>query len=287
VSIELYFEHRNYLPIIGPIFAVCSLVLLRGGMPRRVGVAAIGLFALINACFLFVFASHWGEPSMAARHWAMRYPDSVRAVTTLASYQMAEESALRGAQTLSQYVDHHPQHAYLRIQQLNILCRIAGGADHAPLVQELHRRLPAVNFTYTAGTMLSQLFDASVATECRSVNPDTVAGLARSLRKNPRYVQDPQYNQFHEKLLAGIARNQGDTDAALQHLRAAIKFSPSTELNFMMVTALVDLGDYAAAHKFMNDARAAAPRNPVRAAKWHRDLDELAGYVDEMEKHER
>ncbi len=285
VALELYFEHRNYLPAIGPLLALCSFVLAQKPAARRAGMAALGLLLLVNASFLYTFASLWGEPSMAARYWALRYPDSVRAVTTLASYQMAEESALRGAQTLSDYVDGHPQHAYLRIQQLNILCRIAGSADHDALVQELHRSLPDAGFTYTAGTMLSELFDASVATDCRSVSPETVKWLATSLRSNALYKGDAQYNQFHYKLLAGIDRYLGDSDAALAHLRTAIDYQPSSELNFMMVTGLVDLGQFAAAREFMDDARAAAPRNPLRAARWNRNLDELSGYVDEVEKY--
>ena len=285
VALELYFEHRNYLPVVGPLFALGSFIVTRERKFRMPGLAALGLLALVNAYFLYVFAALWGEPSLAARYWAIRYPDSVRAVTTLATYQMSEESALRAAQTLSQFVNRNPQHAYLRIQELNILCRIAAADDHAALVQILHRQLPDAKFTYTAGTMLSQLFDASVATECRSVDPGTVKQLAIALRNNPRYQADSQYNQFHHKLLAGIARYQGDTDATLANLRTAIDYRPSAELNFMMVTALVDLGRFAAARQFMADARAAAPGNPLRAALWGRELDELAGYVDEMENH--
>lgn len=284
VPLELYFEHRNYLPIIGPLFALCSFALLRDGTLQRTALAFVISVSLVNAYFLYVFASLWGEPSMTARYWAMRYPDSVRAVTTLATYQLAEESAIRGAQTLAKFVRGNPQHAYLRIQQLNIACRLAESEDHTALVQELHRRLPDVEFTYTAGTMLSQLFDASVATNCKSVGVDTVASLADSLHKNYRYRHDHQYNQFHHKLLAGIARYSGDSERVLENLRSAIGYQPSSELNFMMVTALVDVGDFAAAHDFISDARRGAPRNPLRAVKWNRDLDELAMYVQELEK---
>ena len=284
VALELYFEHRNYLPIIGPIFALCSYLLLHDGKLQRTALAAVVAVCAVNAYFLYVFASLWGEPSMAARHWAIQYPDSVRAMMTLATYQLSEESAVRGAKTLSRFVSDNPQHAYLRIQQLNIVCRIAGAADHTALVQELHRRLPDVDFTYTAGTMLSQLFDTSVATDCDSVSPDTVIALAESLHANRRYVHDSAYNQFHYKLLAGISRYKGDNIAALANLREAIAYQPSSELNFMMVTALVDTGEFAAARAFIDDARSAAPINPLRNAKWHRDLDELAGYVEELEK---
>jgi hypothetical protein len=283
VPLELYFEHRNYLPIIGPIFALCGFLLCANQRIMRTGLATVALLVVVNAYFLFAFASLWGDPSAAARHWAMRYPDSVRAVTTMASFQLHDEGPLRAVSTLDDFATRQPQHAYLRIQQLNLLCRYSETADHGRLLQQLRDELPLVDFTYSAGTMLSQLFDASTVANCAGVSPDTVVNLAELLHNNPRYIADPGYNRFHEKLLAGIARYQGDQVATLEHLRAAISFGSSSELNMMMVTFLAGVGDIAAATKFVDDARADAPWNPLQAANWHHDLDELAVYIQELE----
>jgi hypothetical protein len=38
VPLELYFEHRNYLPIIGPVFAISSALLLGSSVLRRAAV---------------------------------------------------------------------------------------------------------------------------------------------------------------------------------------------------------------------------------------------------------
>ena len=284
IALELYFEHRNYLALVGPLFALSAFLMSLSGRARLTAIGVCTGFAVLNAYLLFVFASLWGEPSMASRYWAVRYPESVRAVTTMATYQLSEEGPVRTIETLGAFVERNPQHAYLRIQQLNLLCRIAPSADNRQLVELTQRQLRDVKFTYTAGTMLSQLFDAAIATDCASVGSKELVSLADSLRQNPRYTNEPHYNQFHEKLMAGIARRAGDHEAALVHLRAAIGFRPAAELNFMMVTTLVDLGQFAAARTFMEDARQAAPRNPLRAAKWHRDLDELLVYVNEVEK---
>jgi hypothetical protein len=284
VMLELYFEHRNYLPIIGPIAALCSLVLVAGKRWRVIGVATLATLVLFNTYFLYVFASLWGEPSLASRHWAMTYPHSVRAVGTLASYQLDEEGPLRTLQTIDRFVIGHPQHAYLRIQELNLLCRYARDASHAQVVEQLERELPNVDFTYTAGKMLSQLFDGIVVTECPDVNLDTVVALARTLRSNPRYAADPSYSLFHYKLLAGIARYQGDHTATVDNLRKALTYGPSGELNMMMVTALAGDGNFDAAHDFIDDAKNNAPTNPLRAIKWRRDLDGLRAYIDELEK---
>jgi hypothetical protein len=284
LALEPYFEHRNYMPIIGPILALGTFLSLSSGRIMRLGFVAVTIFVAINAYFLIVFASLWGEPSMASRYWAMRYPDSVRAVTTMASYQLSDEGPLRTIQTLDDFATRNPQHAYIRIQQLNLLCRFSDSSHNVRVLQQLHTELPSVTFTYTAGTMLSQLLDAVVAKDCPAVSTDSVSALASVLRNNPRYVRDSVYNQFSEKLQAGIARYQGDQESTLKHLRAAIAYGPSAELNMMMVSTLGGTGDFDAARKYIDDVRVVAPWNPLQAANWHRDLDELAVYIDELEK---
>jgi tetratricopeptide (TPR) repeat protein len=131
--------------------------------------------------------------------------------------------------------------------------------------------------------MLSQLFTTVTTTDCNGVSPDTVASLATMLRSNPRYLSNPSYNQFHYKLLAGIARQQGDYDTTIASLRKAIAYRPSSELNMMMVTALGGAGDFAAAIEFIDNAQEQSPGNPWRAIIWKRDLDELRTYVRKIE----
>ena len=287
VPLELYFEHRNYVAIIGPLFALCSFVLLGSMQLRRIAAVTIPAFLLLSAYFLHSFASLWGDPSAASRYWALRYPGSVRAVTVMATYQLAEEGPLRTLQTLDQFVLGHPGHAYLRILELNLLCMFAGDQDHSRVLEQLDRELPKADFTYTAGTMLSQLFTTSVTYDCNGVAADTVAALAGKLHGNPRYKDDPQYNQFHFKLLAGIARKEHDYPATIDNLRRAIEYRPSSELNMMMVTALGGAGEFAAAYAFIEDAETRRPANPMRAIMWQRDLDGLRLYISELEQYSK
>ena len=133
--------------------------------------------------------------------------------------------------------------------------------------------------------MLSQLFSTIITADCDGVNLETVIELAELLRSNPRYVNDRNYNQFHHRLLAGIARQQGDDASALEHLRQAVAHSNSSELNMMVVTLLADTGDYAGADAFIDDAMQQVPRNLLRAAAWRRDLQKLRDYVRELERY--
>ena len=283
--LEVYFEYRNYLPMVGPAYALCSYLLLGGAQLRRAAALALLVYFLVSAYFLYSFSSLSGEPSRSSRYWATQYPNSVRAVTTMATYQLAEEGPLRTLATIDRFAIAQPQHAYLRIQELNLLCRVAPEQDHGVVLAELRRDLPGVDFTYSAGTMLSQLLNTAAAGNCNDVDAGTVRELAQVLLANPRYLPNPSYNQFHYKLLAGISRLQGDDAASIANLHKAIAYKPSPELNMMMVTALAGAGDFAGAAAFIDGALEEGPRNPVRALVWRRELKKLRAYVTELERY--
>lgn len=284
LPLELYFEHRNYLPVIGPLYAIAAFLMLDSAKRRRFAIAGTVVFALVSAYFLYSFASLSGEPSVASRYWAIRYPDSVRAVTNMATYQLAEEGPLRALQTIDGFINEHAQFGYLRIQELNLRCLVMPAEDHGQVVSELRAALPVSEFTYTAGTMLAQLSGTVIAGNCSGIDFDTVADLARLLRSNPRYTHVPSYNQFHYRLLGSIARQRGDFDATIGHLETAIGYRPSSELNMMMVTALADSGDFGRAHAYIDEALADTPAHPLRARVWRSDLENLREYVTQLER---
>lgn len=285
LSLELYFEHRNYLPVIGPLYAIIAFLMLGPERRRRFALAGAAVFALVSAYFLYTFSSLSGEPSVASRFWATRYPESVRAVTNMAAYQLVEEGPLRALETIDRFAAEHPQFGYLRIQELNLRCLVIPEEDHGQVVSQLHESLPEIEFTYTAGTMLSQLLSTVIAGSCNGVDFDTVEELALLLYDNPRYTHSPGYSQFHYKLLAGVAQRRGSLDAAIGHIESAIEYRPSSELNMMMVTALAGRRDFFRANAFIDEAHESTPLHPFRARVWRSDLENLREYVAQLEKY--
>ncbi len=284
VPLELYFEHRNYLPIAGPIIAVTAFLLLHSGRSRRVATIIIPVLLLANAWFLYSFASISGDPSLGSRYWAMQHPHSSRALTNLVTYQLAEEGVDRGIGSMQHFVSEHPQYAYIRIQELNLRCLLSPSASLAKEFGEIRKQLSDVNFSYTAGTMLSQLFTTTTTGQCVDVRPESVMQLADALRNNPRYENDPLYNQFHHKLLAGINRHLGNAEATRDHLDKAIAHRISAELVMMMTMTLAEADEYAKARQFLNDAEDKTPRNPFWATSWRQNIDGLRHYLDALEE---
>lgn len=284
VPLELYFEHRNYLPIFGPVFALCYFVLQVARRYRVIARVALAAYAVLNAGVLFGVTSMWGSPLLAATLWHTQDPTSVRAATNLASRQLAEMGPDTAVSTLRKFADDAPRHAYIRIPELNLLCMMAPDQDHSNLVRYLDDRLASVAFSLTTGEMLDQLLTTAVNGRCESVSPDTVAGLARTVLENPRYGGSIRYNQFHHMLMARISRASGDTEATLHHLARAIDTKPSDDLNMMTVTTLVEAGRYDQARDFIEKADDTVSHHPLRRLNSKRYLEELLAYVNEAEK---
>jgi tetratricopeptide (TPR) repeat protein len=175
----------------------------------------------------------------------------------------------------------------MRLTALDLLCQHAADQDHRQVVEQLERELPDVHFTHNATVMLYELFSTASASTCKGVNLETVVSLAMILRDNPRYTNQPLYNQAYQNMLAAIARQQGDYDAVIDHLQQAITHWPSPDLNAMVVMAMGGAGKFDAARDFIDDAEASGPVNPAKAVMWRRDLERLRGYIRKLEQDAR
>jgi hypothetical protein len=284
IPLELYFEHRNYLPIFGPVFALCYAVFRIGGRYRAISRVALAIYTLINTGILFSVTSLWGTPLLAASYWYQHNPSSVRAATTLASRQLHGIGAESAIETLRAYADSNPVHGYVRIPELNLRCKISPQNDHAELVEYLESTLPLITFSHAPGEMLDELLTTAIDSSCASVNPDVVADLATAVMKNPKYEKNTRYNQFHHMLMARIERVNGNTEATLAHLARAIEITPTDDLNMMTVTALVDAGRFDDARDFIEESAGRLPARPLKRYNSQKNLEELMIYVNEMEK---
>ena len=284
IPLELYFEHRNYLPVIGPVFALCFFVFRISGRYRVVSRIAFAAYAVVNAGILFGVTSTWGNPLLAATLWHNQDPASVRAATTLASQQLSRFGPETAMETLRDFAGRAPHHAYIRIPELNLACRLAPRQDHSGLVTTLETGLPSVAFSLTTGEMLDQLLTTSVSNQCDSVHPDTIAALATAVMKNPKYSGSAYYTRFHHMLMARIARNSGDTEATLEHLARAIEIDPSDDLNLMTVTTLVEVGRFDEARAFIEQAGRSLSHRPLKRYNSKKYLEGLLRYVNEAER---
>lgn len=283
VPLELYFEHRNYVPIIGPVYAVSMLVAGVGAPRRRLAWGGLGAWLALNVVALAAVTSIWGDPARAAEYWQRKSPGSVRAATQVATQKLQQEGPAAAALSLRNIVRRQPGAGYVKIQELNLACIDAPGEPHDELVEELSGLLREVDYSSTAATMLSELFGTVRRIECRDVGADTVRALASRLLENPRYRNNRAYQRLHHQLTASILRHEGKYEETLDELRKAMAFGHTSELNMMMITTFLDAGDFDGARRYIDEAHGKAPLNPLARVVWRNDLQELRRYADMLE----
>lgn len=283
IPLELYFEHRNYVPMVGPVYALCSFAVQLPGRYGKVARSALPVYILINLLFLISLTSLWGKPAAAAAYWHSQSPGSVRAATELANWQLATDGPGATLATLRRIAAERPKYAYVRVPVLTLSCITQPEQDWAGEAAELSGLLRNVEFSFTPATMLSQLLTTITRRPCQGVDSDTVRMLAQSLVQNPRYQRVDLYQVRHHQLMARIARHSGDIDGTLRHLHQAIEYQPDTDLNMMVVTTLVSDNQFKQARKFIEQSYDHLPLHPIRRLLWHVTLDELETYVDAVE----
>ena len=282
VPLELYFEHRNYLPVVGPVFALCSVLAYVPLVRRRLVLAGAAAYILAHAAVLFGQAWTWGDPPRAARQWHEQFPDSVRAATNLAQYRLQSEGPQGAIHSLYRIVDSDPTAGYLLIPALNLSCIGAPEANHDDELLRLMNVLPNVDFSFTVSTMLSDLYTTASRVDCGNVNGASIMRLADAVIQNPRYSGNDSYQRLHHQLLARVLRDEGKFEQALSHLRRALELGEGADLNMMIVTTYADAGELNAAREHIAKARSNAPLDPFKRFVWQSGLDELQVYIEAL-----
>lgn len=187
VPLELYFEHRNYLPLFGPALALASLWSL--ALERARGVVRVSVLLLIPAWLtLASWATHqqaraWGNPLVLGEIALFEHPNSHRAMI----FQAGLLSAQGFKDAASRLFERAGSVPAGRLRWLRAGCdgRMSAMPDIARLADDLRQ------FRRDAGVIagLASLADAMEDGICPAVAPAAMLELVAALGENPAYVE--------------------------------------------------------------------------------------------------
>jgi tetratricopeptide (TPR) repeat protein len=245
---------------------------------------AMLLYLLVNTGILFGITSLWGSPLQAATYWYVQQPDSVRAASNLADRQLKEMGPAVAIVTLQEFASRYPEHAYVRIPELRLICINWPDRKSAAAVDHLEALLPSAAFSYTSLNMLDRLFVAITQENCTNVRADDAVILANALLSNPRYGRNARYSQMHHMLMARMADMAGETKVALEHLTQAADYGPNDDVYMMLATTLIAAQRFDEAREYIRSALADLPLQPLRRYNSRKLLEQLNDYANELER---
>jgi protein O-mannosyl-transferase len=286
IPLEIYFEHRNYLPMLGILF-------MMGG-----GAAVISqhsekltprLWKLLGTSWMLLIAfvawqqaMLWGDPPRQALEWAKLHPDSTRAQHHMAGIWIMAgipEQAERIYRTVAEK-DGGNAGSYLiwlsagcRSDQLSLpeKSRVMGLLQTNPPFQH---GMPAV---------LDSIVSAKEENRCGRLESEFLKQIIETLISNPNYTP---YTPGFFTLMGRLELTNGNIEAAVDAYTQSLSLAPSAEVAMLKIKALVTGGSFKQARAALDQAREInrlhSPR--LRRGYYDYEIDRWVIAIDRIEK---
>lgn len=258
IPLVLYFEHRNYLALLGPVFGIVvgmfALIQSEKLTPlirKAILGFSIGWFALIlSATFLEI--TLWRDPILQAVHWAEEKPLSRYAqshVSTMYLYMKQPEKAIERYQHM---VDVFPKDVAPYFFWIDVAC------EHPEITPPdfglIYQRLNAVLDNDGAVTGMQNLLDTYVTGKCQRFSPEIIENILSSLWKNPKMVSN---RGVIAMWYANWEAFQGHYVSALQKIEEALKHNVSKKdiAKLQKLGWLMELNAFEEALKYIKQLR--------------------------------
>jgi hypothetical protein len=232
VALELYFEHRNYLPAMLMFWPLalwlCSASIQSkphapGKRMRDIGGAVLALVIIIGlAVMTHAGASLWGDTRDQSALWAALNPNSPRAQVNVADDEMNAGHPALAAARLRPLLAKHPDQVQLALNLLGAECQMGNLS-----ATTLDASRASLATTRDPGTLLTSWFtrviDQTGHPPCPQLTPGTIGTLLGAAIGNPYFKDTPGRLQDIYYLKGLLALKEKAPDLALQNFDQALE----------------------------------------------------------------
>lgn len=226
IPLELYFEHRNYMPMVGPLFAFSYGLSKVWKKYRKTAIVAGSAWLALVTTLTVHSSMIWGDHGKLAAVWLAESPKSTRAVQMLASYYFDQGDLQAAQRVFSDGIERLPDHYELRYQRLLANCLTVGlSADEfAALKKAAHQS----NNSQVIPLVIKNLVSESLGAGCKgTLTRDDVRELVAIMMKNPAFSNHGDTMGFLHYELAKIARDERDLDLLMYHMDKSHAYRPN------------------------------------------------------------
>lgn len=186
IPLELYFEHRNYLPSVGVLVAGIALARAAGGWllgkqlnPARIGVPLYAGLLLVFAAGTHGRARVWQSELLIAESSLAAHPNSLRANAAVLSAAIGRKDEARAQEIINTLIDSPlpRQRSIGFLYRFHASCVLHGRADPDDLWQ--FSRTSPTPVTLIETVPLKFLYAATAEGKCANARDDQI-GLALS-----------------------------------------------------------------------------------------------------------
>lgn len=222
--LELYFEHRNYLPMIGPLFAIVAWAASLAAEQRRMALVLCAAWLCLATAMTAINARTWGDHGALATVWRQENPRSVRAVQMLAGYQYGHGEKRQARRTLTEGLNRIPGATELAMQVVLLDCYTHGIT--ARQYDAMLALAKSMRFSHIVPEIAGHFGEEQRGGRCHGTLQDQgFQRLARVLTENPNVRRNGSGLAYLYVEMSKQAAHDRDLNATIHYLDAAFAAS--------------------------------------------------------------
>lgn len=257
--VEMYFEHRNYLPMLGPLFSVAAHTSMATRGKQVALCVLVATWITFSAWLTSVQAPIWGDAGKLSAIWSIEHPMSARGVQQRATYLLEARSGEQAADVLLDGYERGIRGEDFPLQALNVACTIRSSAI-------AERAWPSAISALRSGghnTALLETIGKLRLNTQRGACPQVISAdqwleLTTTLLANPNYGQGSSQNFIHVER-AYYFQDRRDLNATMIELEAAWDANNDSRLARLIAATLASAGLYEEAKVWADRAVGASP----------------------------
>lgn len=243
LGLELYFEHRNYLPSLGVLFMLVGtlMTVARKIEKKKHILLFIGLYQLALLAITVMEIRLWASPLEQATEWVRNHPHSPRALGRLGDSFIITGDTDGAIAEYKQIAMIYPDEVYPELKQVALRAcarnEIIPDEDWQKLfVKAAHASVDSFSNTAELYLIVSVIRDNG----CRGINVANLDRLIVTLAENPAFNSVKSHLYDQASLLALYV---GDVYRSLYYVQQSINASPSVTRKLFKAELLFAMGD--------------------------------------------
>jgi tetratricopeptide (TPR) repeat protein len=253
LALELYFEHRNYLPLLGPLIAIVSLLPILGERVPRTVPVAVAMIIILESFLAWQAAAPWGDETLLMQTAVVEHPDSLRARQSVANRYIVHGMHKAALDTQMAIAEKYPKHASTRLSILNLSCLL--GILTTEQVRATTGFIKQADYDSQIVGFLSPLISNVASDNCDALDSRNLQKLFDSFLLNPAMERNSPLRgavHYHKGILY---EKTGDLNDALESLDASYAADPDIDKRLQQAVWLLASGRVDEAQHYLDLAR--------------------------------
>jgi|GEM_PF-993606 len=285
VPLELYFEHRNYLPALGwAIFLSVALVqALKNAHQKAVVWTVFSVYITYNVFVVQQITSLWGQPLFAAEMWTRAQPNSTRAAQMLArEYSMIGESG-KALEVLDRFsLNEVSSRLDVKIQAFTLACSTESWVGLDKRINLMTDSVAALVSPNGIATGLQSMGDAVRRNKCEGISLKRYEIFLSELLDHRKIKINRRVRHYVYYELGLVAESMERLDDFIKYAKLAFLDFPSLSVAQKIALELFKSGHEEESLAWIDEAVGYAPTN-ISGVAWSRSLTSLRNAIIDIQ----